>query len=33
VLASHSIDDLARPNDGIGFLLGLERRKEALAPA
>ena len=33
VLASHSIDDLARPNDGIGFLLGLERHKEALAPA
>jgi len=33
VLAKHSIADLAKPNDSIGFLLGLERRKEAVAAA
>lgn len=33
VLAKHTIADLARPHDNISFLLGLERRKDALATA
>lgn len=33
VLAKHTIADLARPNDDISFLLGLERRRDAMASA